>query len=244
MLENFKIWLSKHCVILVAMLSLLFFIINQVIDGSKYFLENFKFYHVYLSSAVSVITSGIFIALFVYCFTVTVPERKRDKFILEYILKQYQLMKDQIWSEILIIIDEQGGEGVRKLSRDVVEAKIFLNAGEGDQKSYRWYRLCNELSTSNYRDINIHLQNFAQVLRLFSNTQTALNYDMVPILIRFIKAINFNNHYVENGREMGGDQYRPFLTSLYSIFTGFNLIDGDTGEDYFVTQMNHILKKL
>jgi hypothetical protein len=241
-----KLWILKNKTFWFLILSLLIFIVNQILMAYKPACMFLEYYLKYASPIISIVSSGFFIALLVYFCTVTKPERKQTIDTLAFLLGKYYEMKESVLSEILIIIGEQGEPKEGEIIHDPIEAKKFFNAGKGKERGFREYRLLNELTgdSSLYEDINRHLQNFYVTLNLFTNNPAVIKYDLVSVLSRYTKAISIDHAYIKNGPEMGGDQYKPFMRTLYFIFTGYELGTGHTESDYFAIKIKSVINTL
>jgi energy-coupling factor transporter transmembrane protein EcfT len=236
-------WFLKKKIFWFLISALILFIIDQLILICEPNSIIAKYYLKYLSQTISIISSGFFIALLIYFFTVTMQERKQHRYILEYLLKKYYDMKKDVLDEILIIINEQSIKNRSDLVCDPIIAKDFFDKGEGKKRRFRWYKLINTLSKdpTSYENINIHFIMFRKTLTLFVSSSMAVKYDITPMLSGFADSISFDHHYIQSGPEMGGCQYNPFMRSLYTMFTGFDHLNGDTKNDYFADEINKYL---
>jgi len=130
-------------------LCLLVFIANQVTSAYKWVPSHYAIYYKIFSSTITILSSGFFIALLVYFFTVIIPERKADKLILDYILKRYYEMKEDLLLEISSIIGitrENPSANRKKLSHCILDARYFFKETIQGEENYRYYKLWNNLT--------------------------------------------------------------------------------------------------
>lgn len=176
------------------------------------------------------ITVGIIVSLFVYLLVVRLPTWQKKKRLKAHLLRRYDTLKEQCIMHFLWACKQPAESSLIDRLKNLEDFKAFFNEPiSADQN--RWHAVLNGLTEDYVQSLVRELDLFRGELD-YALTAVEVADDKVFDFLRNLTQVLQRSHYWSDNE----DQLKPLSQFMWTMFTGWSIVQGYTGRD-FVKEM-------
>ncbi|MGL6160351.1 hypothetical protein [Microbulbifer sp.] len=179
------------------------------------------------TSIIHSICIGFVLSAIFYFVVVYLPESRRKKIICSAFAEQYNQFRSNCISTFLILSDSQEYQQRENLLDKGEFQRYFKNNNTAGKN--RWDEVANSIQRNEFylREIVYELRIFNEEIKYIRNTIYLGDSDVFNFLNLFSQSIH---RYELTQPEY--DEIKSFCGFLWSLFTGWNFVDGYENRDY------------
>lgn len=178
----------------------------------------------YLINSISI---GIVVSTIFYLVVMYIPELRRRQIVTRAFVKQYDLFRKNCIDTFLILSKSQEYKDRENLLVHEEFRRYFKNKNKHGED--RWDAVANSIQDNQYYldEIIFELQRLNDEIKYIKNTIYLFDTEVFDFLSRLSQTIH---RYERTEQEYDG--IKSFMGFLWSVFTGWNWVDGYTNADY------------
>jgi len=189
------------------------------------------------SSVIHTVCVGFVLSAIFYFIVVYLPEMRRRKMITSAFASQYNQFRLNCISTFLILSKSQEYENRENLLNQDEFRRYFKNNNEDGNN--RWDEVANAIQANEFylQELIYELRMFNEEIKYIRNTVYLGDSEIFNFLNRFSQSI----HRVEL-TQPEYDDIKSFCGFLWSLFTGWNFVDGYKNKEYIEKMIFRVTK--
>jgi len=187
------------------------------------------------NNLINSISIGIVVSTIFYLLVIYLPELRRRKIVTKAFVEQYDSFRKNCIGTFLILSQSQEYQDRDNLLVHEEFRRYFKNKNKHGED--RWYAVANSIQENKYYldEIIFELQRLNDEIKYIKNTIYLFDSEVFDFLNRLSQTIH---RYERTEQEY--DDIKSFTGFLWTVFTGWNWVDGYRNADYLEKMISRV----